>query len=276
MNTFPTVHFSEKLEKDYPQAWQTIKKVLNKHSISYRFLLETKDIWCRDYMPIKSNDGTLVQFKYMPSYLKNYTKLKSKPQEVNRVNRIAAIYSDLNVDGGNVELHDGIVFLTERVFSENPKWSREQVIEELTLTLKAKPYFVKDQKKDIDTTGHVDGHFRVIKTGEVVVNDFSNDDEYVVASFKKIMNELKWKYTMMPWFEEDDKPKDSMSAIGIYTNFLVIDNIILFPIFEVEGNKDAEALEVIKELYPNKIIEPININSVVKEGGLINCITWVN
>lgn len=34
-------------------------------------------------------------------------------------------------------------------------------------------------------------------------------------------------------------------------------------------------LKSIKEQFPNKIIETIDYNKIAKEGGLLNCTTWV-
>ena len=77
----------------------------------------------------------------------------------------------------------------------------------------------------------------------------------------------------MPWFSYSDNDHKE-SALGIYVNYLEIGNIIVFPIFEIDGNKDKEALKVIKEAFPNQIIEPVNIKEIANEGGLLNCISW--
>lgn len=44
--------------------------------------------------------------------------------------------------------------------------------------------------------------------------------------------------------------------------------------FGVPGNKDAEAVVKIKEIFPDKIVETIDYNEVALEGGLLNCTTW--
>lgn len=44
--------------------------VLHKSNVKYAFLKGTKDIWCRDYMPVQTESGKFIQFKYNPSYLK--------------------------------------------------------------------------------------------------------------------------------------------------------------------------------------------------------------
>lgn len=80
-------------------------------------------------------------------------------------------------------------------------------------------------------------------------------------------------YHEMPWFIPKFKTKKE-SAIGSYVNYLHLENLIIFTIFQCEGNKDKEALQVIKKLFPNTIVETININTIAEKGGLMNCISW--
>ena len=45
------------------------------------------------------------------------------------------------------------------------------------------------------------------------------------------------------------------------------------PIFGRE--EDNQAIEVMKQTFPDRIIETIDYNDVALEGGLLNCTTWV-
>lgn len=47
-----SVYFSYNLLEHYPNEWQRIESVLIKHRVKFDLLKATKDIWCRDYMPI--------------------------------------------------------------------------------------------------------------------------------------------------------------------------------------------------------------------------------
>lgn len=47
------------------------------------------------------------------------------------------------------------------------------------------------------------------------------------------------------------------------------------PVFGVPGNRDAEALAKLKEVFPNKVIETIGYNDIALTGGILNCTTWV-
>ena len=64
------VYMAELLNIRYPETCKRLTDILDKHNVKYAFLKGTKDIWCRDYMPIQTESGKLIQFKYDPSYLK--------------------------------------------------------------------------------------------------------------------------------------------------------------------------------------------------------------
>jgi len=90
----------------------------------------------------------------------------------------------------------------------------------------------------------------------------------------------------LPIFEDPNPldDKDIVSAVGIYINFLEIGNLIILPVFAsielqtVDGlsvsDIDENVIRQFKALYPDHIIEPVEINRIGRQGGLMNCITW--
>ena len=60
----------------YPSDTANLTAALDTHNIPYRFLPNTKDIWVRDFMPVRTGSGKLVSFRYEPSYLKNDSDLR--------------------------------------------------------------------------------------------------------------------------------------------------------------------------------------------------------
>src|SRR6478735_10334179 len=117
-----TVYFSDILrtQDEFISTFERIKALLDKFQINYNFLTNTKDIWCRDYMPIQIAPNDFIQFRYEPWYLKNYPHLQSDPRKVLESNKITAKFSNINLDGGNVIRWSDKVILTTRVFKENP------------------------------------------------------------------------------------------------------------------------------------------------------------
>jgi agmatine deiminase len=137
--------------------------------------------------------------------------------------------------------------------------------------LQAKVLIIPDI--NTDETGHADGHLRFIDNNTVLVNSLKHEYQYWRDGFLKMAKETGLNYVEMPWFTKKFKG-EPLSSIGIYVNYLEVGNLIVFPLFEVEGNKDQEALNIISKVFPDKIIETININDIGFKGGLMNCITW--
>lgn len=267
------VFFSELIRSkdEYKNTFEQIKTILDKHQISYGFLSNTKDIWCRDYMPIQVEKDRFVQFKYEPTYLQDDLKLQSEPKNVLQSNGINADFSSINLDGGNVIKWSDKVILTNRIFKENPKMDSNKLTKELERFFSAKIFFVPDVTEDM--TGHADGHLRFIDSKTVLVNELKDELKYWQTGFLKMVKQAGLDFLEIPWFVHKDKSHKE-TAVGGYVNYLEVGELILFPIFEVEGNKDKEAIAAIKKVFPNRIVEPINVNEIAKHGGLLNCITW--
>lgn len=267
------VYFSELIQTnpEYTSAFGRIKHILDKHNISYKFLKGTKDIWCRDYMPIQIDDNKFIQFKYKPSYLDNYTHLQSIPKTVLLENKIKSKFSEINLDGGNIVNTNNKAILTNRIFKENPTLPLTEIIKELEHILNVELLFIPDIP--IDMTGHADGYIRFVNENTILVNQLDKEYKYFQKGFLKMVENGNLDYIEMPYFEHKDKSHKN-SAIGSYLNYLEIGNLIIFPIFEIENNLDEEALSIIRKSFPDRIIEPVNINEIAKHGGLMNCITW--
>ena len=60
------IYFSSliKEKQQYTPFWEKIQKVLTKKRIGYGFIRNTRDIWCRDYMPIQIDTDKFVQFNF--------------------------------------------------------------------------------------------------------------------------------------------------------------------------------------------------------------------
>lgn len=103
---------------------------LGTHNIPYRFLPNTKDIWVRDFMPVRTRSGKLVSFRYEPSYLRDCPALRTDfRRDIAPQLALTPLYADINLDGGNVVFSPSgaRVLISDRVFSETrsarlPRW----------------------------------------------------------------------------------------------------------------------------------------------------------
>lgn len=269
-----TVYLSELLKTKYPSTCADLIEILEKHNVKYDFLKGTKDIWCRDYMPIQTRTGKFIQFRYDPSYLKGNKEWKdsrSDVKEVCRLNNIDAQFSDINIDGGNVLLFDDRAILSDRIFSENLNWDKESLINEISNLLECEIIIIPAQKGDV--TGHADGMVRFVNRNTILGNKLADEYKYWQKGIQKVIETYNLKYIDMPFITNIKDSKYPESAMGIYVNYLEVNNLIILPVFD--RDEDKQVIEILKKTFPEKTIETINYNRVAQEGGLLNCTTWV-
>ena len=267
------VYMSELLKTNYPETCSRLIKILEMHDVKYAFLKGTKDIWCRDYMPIQTESGKFIQFKYDPSYLKGnkeWEASRSDVKEVCRVNGIEAQFSDINLDGGNVLICDGRAILSNRIFSENSNWDKEKLVNELSKLLECEIIIIPAENDDM--TGHADGMVRFVNRNTILGNKLADEYKYWREGMEKVIEQYGLKYIDVPFFLPKD-PKHPYSAIGVYVNYLEVNNLIVLPVFG--RDEDKQAVDVLRQAFPDRAIETIDYNDVAQEGGLLNCTTWV-
>ena len=276
-NNEQTVYMSELLMSKHPMVCKELISILERHNTKYAFIKGTNDIWCRDYMPVQTESGKLIQFKYDPSYLKGnpeWEASRSDVDKIHRLNNINATPSDINLDGGNVLICDGRAILSDRIFGENPDYERETLIKELSRLLECEIIIIPSlRSKEEDFTGHADGMVRFVDRNTIVGNNRANEYKYWQEGIKKVLDTYNLTYIDIPSIIQKKDPKHPESAIGVYVNFLDVNDLIVVPVFG--RDEDKEVVDILQKAYPNKQIETIDYNEVALEGGLLNCTTWV-
>ena len=270
------VYMSDLLKERYPETCNRLLQILDKYHVTYDWIKGTKDIWCRDYMPVQTESGKFIQFRYEPSYLKGrkeWEESRSDVKEICRINNIDAAFSDINLDGGNVLICDGRAIISDRLFLENPERDKDSLLRALAKLLECEIIIIPALKsQDEDLTGHTDGMVRFVDKNTIIGNERRPDEyKYMKDGLQKALDTFNLTYIDIPYFIDKDA-KHPYSAIGIYVNYLELDDLIVFPVFGKE--EDQRALDIIKKTFPDKHIEPINYNDIAKEGGLLNCTTW--
>ena len=131
------------------------------------------------------------------------------------------------------------------------------------------------KSQDEDLTGHADGMVRFVDRNTILGNErLPNEYKYMREGLQKAIDTYNLTYIDVPFFEDKD-PDHPLSAIGIYVNYLEVNNLIVVPVFNHEKEKNKKAVDIIQKAFPEKIVETINYDDVAKEGGLLNCTTWV-
>ena len=262
------LYFSSQLNtQKHKLAADRMFAALNLFNIKYKLLNNTKDIWLRDFMPVKTKSGKYVSFRYEPSYLANdlqlRTNFKTDIAPSFKVDNL--VYTDINLDGGNVVFSPSKekVIISDRVFSENPEYDKNTLLLELEKLLEASVLIIPSLKNDM--TGHADGMVRFADENTVVTNAPLSPYGFE-TKVKKSLQNYGFNVIDFPYFYSKGD-----SAVGCYLNFLETEQAIFLPVFGVD--MDSEAVETAKNIF-NKTIIPVNINEIAKDGGVLNCISW--
>ena len=244
---------------------------LDLYNIKYKFISNTKDIWMRDFMPVKTRLSRYISFRYEPSYLRNHPKLQTdfRRDIVGQLSLEDIVHSDINLDGGNVVFSPSKqkAVISDRVLSENPEYPASALIANLEKLLDAEVIIIPSMSMRYDMTGHADGMVRFIDENTVLGNRVSGKNT-LEKRITSILHRHGINTIEFPYF--DGK---GISAEGCYLNYLETDSHILLPIFNT--GKDDEAISLANEIF-FKTVVPVCISEIAKYGGGLNCISWEN
>ena len=272
-NLTNTVYFSDLLPKKCPILNQHIVEVLETNKIRYVYLSETKDIWCRDFMPIQIEEDHFVFYKYTPDYLQTpyYRRLQTNPEKVfqapqNRLEQVTqnAITIDLVIDGGNVVKCGDTIVMTEKVFVENKDKTRTEVERILKDAFRCDILFLPWDRKE--TFGHSDGIVHYAGDGKILLTNYDDSSLYYFRRFRKV---LEKQFEVVP-LKYATKRRHARS--WAYINFLQIGKLVLVPQLGLE--EDGQALEQIANALSDFEVIGIPALEAVRRGGGLNCISW--
>ena len=138
------VYFSALLPEACPVTYRGLVEVLDRYGVPHSLLQGTKDIWCRDYMPLQMMSHEFVVFQYRPDYLLDSNEHEASltdGYEAAKANGIDYIHDErgIKLDGGNTVHDGGKVILTSKIFEENPGMPYDYLCRTLRMNLGAEP-----------------------------------------------------------------------------------------------------------------------------------------
>ena len=251
------IAFAKLLSERYPRVWERIEEVLVGQGIGYALIEGCKDIWVRDFMPLRLKDGKFLSYEYMPNYLSSYPHLRTRCPR-------GDVELGLVLDGGNFVRFGKRALMCEKVFSENKNLSQEEIISRIKQRAEVEEVIILP-KVAYDRYGHSDGMVRWIGGDEILINDFSNESEKFLASLSQA---LRCYIVMSLRYSEEFWKQYSW---GAYLNFVEIENILLLPTYGIP--EDKRVIERFEEIFENRLIVPIECKEIIKRGGALHCVS---
>ena len=266
------VYLSALMPEKCPKTYGNLTQILEKYKVDWGLLDGTKDIWCRDFMPVQVSNGCRVAYTYNPDYLRLYKKYIGKiTNGASILNEMGLGYddsiADIVLDGGNVVRCGSKVVMTAKVFEENPSVRPYNLIERLETAFEAEVIILPWDTKEC--FGHSDGICRYVDDDTILMTNYRQYDKKMAQRFLdclkphfKNVEELCFNY---------DKPDKYDWA---HINWLQTDKVIVVP--SVGNSTDIKAKERIGELMPSYKgrIELCECFDLVEGGGALNCCSW--
>ena len=260
------IYISTLLPWQYPSDAETLFTALTAHDVPYALLEGTRDVWARDFMPVRTRSGQMISFRYEPSYLRDCPALRTDfRRDIAPQLALTPLYADINLDGGNVVFSPSgaRVLISDRVFSENPEYPSAALVHELSELLEAEVLIIPSLKSDM--TGHADGMARFLDDRTVLCNRPLSSCGFE-QQVKRAVQDCGLDAVDFPFV-----PTGGVSAVGCYLNYLETERVVFLPVFGIE--QDAEAETFARQLFSKEIV-PVNIREIAQQGGCLNCISW--
>ncbi len=272
-NQTNTVYFSNLLPEEHPKEFKELSDIIDSAGHKVKLLVETYDIYCRDYMPVQVADDDYVQFVFRPkAYFKpeEYTDI-TNPVLVELINNLTQPrYSPIILDGGNVIKATDKVIITDRVFKDNSyQFTETEILAHLEKELKCRVIIIPEYPDEI--TGHADGLIRFIDDTTVFINETKGDPQKKwLKKFLSVLQDNNLQPVELPCPMEPDQP----TAEGLYINYLHVGNLVIVPQFNFK-KEDARALSKCKEIFGSKYaVVPCDARWIAQGGGVLNCASW--
>jgi len=264
------LYLSDLLPSRHPRFYRKLAEVLKRNKVEFGLLPGTRDIWAVDYMPVQVRAKKFVQFKYEPDYLRNSKKYRATITPVSVVCEkigIKPVRTDIVIDGGNMVKSKSKAIMTAKIFQENPRYSKPQLIGRLRELLEAEEIIIIPPEPG-DYLGHADGILRFYNEGTVLINDYSRERNAYYDDLQATLRKAGLNLIPIPYHP----CRNQASASGFYINFLEMKGFILLPFFGLK--EDEIAAKRFQELYPKSKIAVINTNEIAKQDGVLHCISW--
>jgi len=271
---------------------KNITKELDQSRIIYQHI-ENNDTWARDHGGITIyEDDTPVVLNYrfngwglkFPANYDNQITRKLFENGVFGNNLKIEHHKDFVLEGGSIESDGkGKILTTSRcLFSlnRNEHLNKEQIIDRLKKDLGVDEvlFLNHGSLEGDDTDSHIDTLARFCNEYTIcyLKCDDRSDPHYheltmMEEELKSLRNENGKAYNLIPLPMTDPIYYDGHRLPATYANFLIINDAVLVPTYNVP--QDEIALGIFNEIFPDREVVPIDCSVLIRQHGSLHCVT---
>jgi agmatine deiminase len=246
------------------------------------------DVWIRDYGPtfvvnraMKKIAMVRWDFNAWGGKYEDQKQDGRIPLSINRRLILPLFTPGIVLEGGSIDVNGKGTVLTTRACllnpNRNPGLSADQIEEKLKEYLGIeKVIWLNDGIIGDDTDGHIDDIARFVDPSTVVcayekdiadANYPALHDNYEILRLSSDQSGKPLTVVKLPMpapvMDNDERYPAS------YTNFYIGNSVVIVPVFK--DPHDAEALRILQELFPERMVIGINARAMVEGYGTFHC-----
>lgn len=245
---------------------------------TYNCPLDT--VWVRDYGPFGVDENGhalgIVDTVYRHwQYRRNDDRA---PECLATKKNVENFKMDLILDGGNLMVDSkGNLFTTTRTYLWNKDKTPEQVRSMLKEYFNAKEVHVIEYAghpgQPADGTGHIDMFVKLLNDSTVLIaqaeqEPFKSAAEKAVKYFQSMKSASGEDYKIIRV-----KGWSNYNTWYTYTNSLIVNNMVMIPVYRGAEADNAKAIAAYEEGMPGVKVVPIFSDDSIVAGGSIHCVT---
>ncbi len=257
----------------------------------YLYNVPADDTWARDHGPItvfEKDQPVLLDFTFN-AWGDKFASSKDNAITQNLFDIGAFPGAKLNtidmiLEGGSIESDgQGTLLTTSQCLltaTRNADLSRETISQQLcdTLGLQRVLWLEHGHLQGDDTDAHIDTLVRLCSPDTLCYVQCKDTSDEHYAALRKMEKELEalrtlagnaYKLVPLPMCEAIIEQGERLPAT--YANFLIINHSVLLPVYNVP--QDDEAIAIMRTLFPERRIVPINCRPLIRQHGSLHCVT---
>jgi agmatine deiminase len=252
---------------------------------------ETDDVWCRDYGPLFLLNDDRSQlcvadwaYNAWGNKFPRQQKDNVAPAWIAKQLGLRRFAFETVLEGGAIESNGAGQVLSTEVVLLNPNrngvLTREQITARLVAGLAIdQVLWLHDGLVGDDTDGHIDNLARFFKPDGILLAEVTDPRDANYAALSENAHRVQQFRT------PDGAPFESVALplpdpiyvdgerlAASYLNYLVLNGAVLVPTY-AQPQRDAQALAIIGECYPDREIVGFDCCDIVREGGAIHCMS---
>jgi len=255
------------------------------------FEIDSNDTWARDHGGIsvsKGKEHKILDFTFNgwgQKFSAEKDNLITEKLHLANVFKASLDKIDFVLEGGAIET-DGLgTLITTRHCMQsvhrNPSYSEKQINNLLCQSFgTSNIYWLNNgYLAGDDTDSHIDTLVRFCNPTTIVYVKCENQQDEHYESLLKMEAELinlvnvdgnPFNLVPLPW-PDACFAEDGHRLPATYANFLIINDAVLLPIYNV--NQDQDAVKILTNIFPDRKIIPVLCRTLIEQHGSLHCIT---